>query len=456
MKISNDVLIMINEDDVDEHGTLVIPEGIKEIKKGSIRYKRDIKIDRIQLPTSLKEIDYEELDNSLDIVHLYIPDGINRLKIRPYTQQATKGIIGKTPYINFGQYVHPWEYLRLPKGFETTNPTTGEKELLDSPTLIVDIKNLDRILANNEYNGETVILNIRNASELSVEKLNLLTGKVKIKSIQIIDIKNQSLCQETCLPYDVETYKKCRTKIDEIVGSIDFDKYKNMPDREKFIFGEMIRKISYITYDKATYRQGVKSSKYLTCRNLIGGLLEETCVCLGYSEIIRNILACCGIESKIIAGDGHCWNQVKLDGKWYNIDFTFDQPRIFRGKSPKFMLKSDKDFKGHSKMILDYIRNNTDRKSSIISQIYKDNQLEKCDDTVPFDRLMLYIYGEGKIHNDIVDDDNDGEYYKPVPGISSIDVVKKFIKKNKIGFKQVLEVFDQLNGKISDLGKRDR
>ena len=104
----------------------------------------------IQLPTSLEEIDYEELEDFIDIVHLYIPDGIKRLRIRPYTQQAVKEIIGKTQILNWGQYVNQWEYLRLPKDFETTNPTTGETEPSDSSTLIVDIKNLINYKFNDD------------------------------------------------------------------------------------------------------------------------------------------------------------------------------------------------------------------------------------------------------------------------------------------------------------------
>ena len=448
MEIIDNILLSVNKNDIIEDGKLIIPEGVKKINKYIIKSLHDIKM--IQFPRSLEEIDYEELDRLVDLVELYIPDGIKRLDIKPYIQQAEKIMIGKAHLVAYGFYVNPWTYLRLPKGFEIKNPTTEKSEVLDTPTLVVNIENLDKIIAEKKYNEETVILNIKNVSELSVEKLKKLTEIVNIKSIQIIDIKAQSCCYETFLPYDVETYIKCREKIDEILSSIDFKKFEGMPDREKYIFGEIIKKLSHITYDKSAFRQGSLSSRFFTCRNLIGGLLDGTCVCVGYSEIIRNILACCDIESKLIAGGSHCWNQVKLDGKWYNVDFTFDQPKILKGKTPKFMLKSDKDFKYHSKMILDYLSEKKDIGNRILSQIYKDVQLEECCETVPYDKLMKYIYGESKESTGQGQTEN-GKYYVPLQKSHSIEVIQKFARSSKIGFTKILDVFNQ----FSNLRKRN-
>ena len=55
--------------------------------------------------------------------------------------------------------------------------------------------------------------------------------------------------------------------------------------------------------------------------NLLG-LLSGKAVCRGNAEIIRNILSEFGIEATVILGAKHAWNQVKLDGQWYDDDFT--------------------------------------------------------------------------------------------------------------------------------------
>lgn len=88
-----------------------------------------------------------------------------------------------------------------------------------------------------------------------------------------------------------------------------------------------------------------------TPRNMIGGLLQKECVCAGYAEIVRNTLACCGIEAIYVDGQtekegesGHAWNQVKLDGQWYNMDLTWARDDLVNGKIPRHLLMSDKDF----------------------------------------------------------------------------------------------------------------
>ena len=63
-----------------------------------------------------------------------------------------------------------------------------------------------------------------------------------------------------------------------------------------------------------------------------------------------------GIESRIIAGiadsQQHVWNIVKLDGVWYNIDLTWDDPIGSNGESLisyDFFLKNMEDFICHER-----------------------------------------------------------------------------------------------------------
>lgn len=66
-----------------------------------------------------------------------------------------------------------------------------------------------------------------------------------------------------------------------------------------------------------------------------GCLVKGSAVCEGYSKAL--MLACnkLGIECLPVVGQGidddggtqgHIWNKVKLDGKWYNTDLTWDDP----------------------------------------------------------------------------------------------------------------------------------
>lgn len=61
-----------------------------------------------------------------------------------------------------------------------------------------------------------------------------------------------------------------------------------------------------------------------------GPLLDGFAVCEGYSKALDILCYLSGIECVCINGTGnggsHGWNKVKIDGQWYNIDVTWDDP----------------------------------------------------------------------------------------------------------------------------------
>ena len=76
-------------------------------------------------------------------------------------------------------------------------------------------------------------------------------------------------------------------------------------------------------------------------------------VCNGYAMATFYLCNKAGVETRFIRGIGgndtkvnHAWNAVKIDGKWYNIDVTWDDKGGF-GISYEYFLKSDADFPLH-------------------------------------------------------------------------------------------------------------
>jgi len=49
-------------------------------------------------------------------------------------------------------------------------------------------------------------------------------------------------------------------------------------------------------------------------------------ICGGYSDIIAIYLNTLGIKNYKITSDNHIWNLVELDGVWYHLDATWDDP----------------------------------------------------------------------------------------------------------------------------------
>ena len=60
-----------------------------------------------------------------------------------------------------------------------------------------------------------------------------------------------------------------------------------------------------------------------------GALLKKKAVCQGYSETFMVFMELLGIPVKFVPSvdqGNHAWNMVKVSGKWYHIDVTWDDP----------------------------------------------------------------------------------------------------------------------------------
>ena len=85
-------------------------------------------------------------------------------------------------------------------------------------------------------------------------------------------------------------------------------------------------------------------------------LVHKTSVCEGYALAAYRLLLDAGLETRVIIGLGnkelHAWNIVKVDGKWYNLDLTWDDPISSSGKPIlryDYFLKNTKDFINHTR-----------------------------------------------------------------------------------------------------------
>ena len=65
-----------------------------------------------------------------------------------------------------------------------------------------------------------------------------------------------------------------------------------------------------------------------------GVLVKKKAVCEGYSEATKLLCNLAGIECEIVRGSSsdynlHAWNIVKIDGDWYMLDTTYDDPIFY-------------------------------------------------------------------------------------------------------------------------------
>ena len=127
------------------------------------------------------------------------------------------------------------------------------------------------------------------------------------------------------------------TQADEILASLQIE---NATDYMK------VKKIYQYMGTNFTY------DKSLTKFTDYDGLTTGSMVCQGYALLTYKLMWKAGIPCRIVVGvsknEPHGWNIVKLDGKWYNLDTTWDAAN---GGTMywDFFLKSQNDFRDHTR-----------------------------------------------------------------------------------------------------------
>jgi hypothetical protein len=75
------------------------------------------------------------------------------------------------------------------------------------------------------------------------------------------------------------------------------------------------------TYDRSVVIPEISHTAY-------GALVYGVAVCDGYAKAVKQLLNDCGIESGIVTNtaENHAWNYVKIEGQYYHLDVTWNDP----------------------------------------------------------------------------------------------------------------------------------
>lgn len=111
---------------------------------------------------------------------------------------------------------------------------------------------------------------------------------------------------------------------------------RKMPDfdKEKLLHDYIINNTRY---DIKNYDAGVFPEDADTA---YGCLVQGITMCQGYSEAMKLLCDLSGVECLVVKGEslnngqwtGHAWNLVRINGAWYHLDVTFDDPLIKSGE----------------------------------------------------------------------------------------------------------------------------
>lgn len=138
--------------------------------------------------------------------------------------------------------------------------------------------------------------------------------------------------------------------------------YRETPEQSRLVEERVDEVLSGLVQPGMTIRDKVKKihdwvvtnveyDQSLTRYTAYEALTVGSAVCQGYTLLLYRMLEKAGIENRIIEGEvntgSHVWNLVKLEGKWYHLDATWNDPVPDRpGEvSYKYFLKNDEQMR---------------------------------------------------------------------------------------------------------------
>ena len=119
-----------------------------------------------------------------------------------------------------------------------------------------------------------------------------------------------------------EEQQKLDAAINELNSRVDIS---GMTDEEIVLaYHEYLT--STVAYAYAAYLQGSLGGAHEY--DMYGALVNHSSVCQGYAESMFYLLKKAGLSCAIASSQNinHAWNIVKVNGKWYHVDATWDDP----------------------------------------------------------------------------------------------------------------------------------
>ena len=136
---------------------------------------------------------------------------------------------------------------------------------------------------------------------------------------------------------DISNLENMKNELENQVNAIvtQADTYSSEYEKALYVHDEIVRRCEY---DTETY-YGMKANDLVY--TAYGCLVGNRAVCSGYAKAYQMIMNRLGIECGYVTGNAtnsmgtgaHAWNYVKIDGAYYYVDVTWDDPLVIGGGS---------------------------------------------------------------------------------------------------------------------------
>lgn len=219
---------------------------------------------------------------------------------------------------------------------------TAESQARMSLASASQTKAFENIIYNAAIKSNTDALNL-DSLEIKITEVNGMIQAVIDKYPELYNIKRWAYnyykttnnVHELSLRYDytADEYAAMNTAYKKIADSMLSDIKGNtaLTDKEKLLILHD-RIAVWCEYDEEGFNKYTETGNInLVDKNsftMYGTLVNRLSVCQGYSKTYQYLLNQLGIENYLCSSEKlvHVWNIVKLDGVYYHVDVTYDDP----------------------------------------------------------------------------------------------------------------------------------
>ena len=264
---------------------------------------------------------YNQLENDAKIIYTKLYENIDNLKTGTYT-------------IEFGNAFS-----------NTLSKENGDSELK---------KNYQSAIEAFLYENPEAFFLDAIKMYLNIEEITKITG-IKYNVYINQGHKTNYLAEGL---YSKEDVERCEAEIEQVKNEI-LAMVSGKSDYEKIrIIHDYL--IDTIEYDTTLLQDNIY--------NMYGALVKKESVCEGYAKAFQYLMNQIGIDNVIAIGtatnsnnqtENHAWNYVNLNGNWYAIDVTWDDPVIIGGGKLSQKMRYQYFLKGSNTLFKNHVESNT-------------------------------------------------------------------------------------------------
>lgn len=132
--------------------------------------------------------------------------------------------------------------------------------------------------------------------------------------------------------YTEEMIMKINQKVEEIIAT-EIQEDMTLNQKIRVIHDYIIEHTVYDNERAEIIRENWEKDPTYASNNAYGPLIEGKAICGGYADAMAIFLNYFGVKNYKIASLNHVWNYVELDGVWYHLDLTWDDPVVNTGEN---------------------------------------------------------------------------------------------------------------------------